>query len=73
MSHRVAASRGGPWTHWNVDVLCGECHLVWAENHPQEAEAEGWRVPGRIVRGEYRGRDATFARVVADALQEATA
>ena len=67
LSHRLAAARGGPFTSWNIDVLCGSgtdgCH-GWVEANPEHAEADGWRVPGQIVRGRYHGPDATFRRTV---------
>jgi hypothetical protein len=43
---------------WNVRVLCGSgstgCHGR-VEDHPLEAEAAGFRVPGSLLRGVYVG------------------
>lgn len=78
LSHRLPASKGGPFTAWNIDVLCmgpdgadGGCH-TWVEHDPEAAEAEGWRVAGSIVRGRYVGSDYRFRATVERALREAT-
>lgn len=67
LSHCIARSRGGPWTHWNVRALCGSgttgCH-GWLEANPAQAEAEGWRIPGSIVRGRYVGPNASVRYLV---------
>jgi hypothetical protein len=54
----TGGGRGGPYTWWNVYLLCGDgtsgCH-GWVESHPAEAERERWRVRGHFAAGEYVG------------------
>jgi 5-methylcytosine-specific restriction endonuclease McrA len=64
LSHRLPASKGGPFTDWNIAVLCEGCHGRWVELHPDAAEREGWRVPGLISRGVYHGGDEAYAALV---------
>lgn len=44
-SHRLPAGKGGPWMLANLDTLCQGCHMH-IEEHPTEAEEEGWRIAG---------------------------
>lgn len=67
LSHKLARSRGGPFTDWNIDVLCAECHVGFVERFPRAAEREGWRVSGEIRRGIYYGGNVAYAAVVAAA------
>lgn len=45
--HRKKRSHGGPWCPTNVVDVCGSgttgCH-GWIEDHPDEAEIQGWHV-----------------------------
>lgn len=63
LSHLVAAGRRGPFTAWNIRVLCWPCHDR-CERHPEQAETEGWRVPGSFERRGnawvYVGPDASY-------------
>lgn len=63
-SHRLARGRGGLDVEGNLDTLCFRCHR-WCEDNPNLAEADGWRVPGFVVRGEYRGPEEFRAEVEA--------
>lgn len=84
LSHRLDAGSGGPFTWWNIDVLCmgpaatgnpggwsgGGCH-DWRHAEPEQAEQQGWRVSGEIRRGRYVGADAQY-RALVDAAREGT-
>jgi hypothetical protein len=49
LHHRKKRSQGGEWSLSNCVMLCGHgtsmdrCHS-WCEDHPNEAELEGWHV-----------------------------
>lgn len=43
--HRRNRSQGGLTTPANLHLLGLQCH-VWATEHPTDAVAEGWAVPG---------------------------
>lgn len=40
VSHRIRRREGGHRLS-NVNLLCSDCHLVWAHLHPREAMAQG--------------------------------
>ena len=42
--HVWRQSQGGPWTDWNLIVLCEACHR-WVHEHPLLAWSHGWLVP----------------------------
>src|SRR5690625_4137069 len=42
-AHRVARSRGGPWTPANILMLCRACHQH-NHQHPEQAYAGGWHL-----------------------------
>ena len=60
-SHRIAASRGGPWALWNLAALCRDCHR-YAHRYPLWALERGWFISGFILRGEYRGEHPDVQR-----------